>query len=114
MSPLHLQLCLKPDQGLVQLSESELHDGLQLLSQWQLLEDQPVLQREFRFKDYYQTLAFVNAVGWIAHQQDHHPELVVNYNRCRVRFTTHAVNGISINDLICAAKIDQLDDSAEE
>ena len=114
MSPLHLQLCLKPDQGLVRLSEPELHDNLQLLSQWQLLNEEAVLQREFRFRDYYQTLAFVNAVGWIAHQQDHHPELLVNYNRCRVRFTTHAVDGISINDLICAAKIDQLQDSAEE
>ena len=113
MSPLHLQLCLKPDQGLVRLGEPEIHNGLQLLSQWQLLENEPVLQREFRFKDYYQTLAFVNAVGWIAHQQDHHPELVVNYNRCLVRFTTHAVEGISINDLICAARIDQLNDTAK-
>ncbi len=112
MQPLHLQLCLKPDEGLVRLAEAELHNGLQLLPQWQMLEGEPVLQREFRFKNYYQTLAFVNAVAWIAHQQDHHPELVVNYNRCLVRYTTHAVDGISINDLICAAKIDQLHDSA--
>jgi 4a-hydroxytetrahydrobiopterin dehydratase len=112
MSPLHLQLCLKPDQGLVRLTENELHDNVQLISQWQLGKNEPVLQREFHFKDYYETLAFVNAVGWIAHQQDHHPELVVNYNRALVRFTTHAVDGISINDLICAAKIDQLHDTA--
>jgi 4a-hydroxytetrahydrobiopterin dehydratase len=111
MQPLHLQLCLKPDQGLVRLSEPDLQDGLQLLPHWQPPAEEPVLQREFRFKDYYQTLAFVNAVAWIAHQQDHHPELVVGYNRCLVRYTTHAVDGISINDLICAAKIDQLHDS---
>lgn len=111
MSPLHLQLCLSPEQGLVRLSDAELDQGLQLLPHWQLSADQPLLQREFRFKDYYQTLAFVNAIAWIAHQQDHHPELVVNYNRCRVSYSTHAVDGISMNDLICAAKIDQLYDT---
>ncbi len=111
MSPLHLQLCRSPEQGLVRLSESELSQSLQLLPQWQLSADEPLLQREFRFRDYYQTLAFVNAVAWIAHQQDHHPELVVNYNRCRVSYSTHAVDGISMNDFICAAKIDQLYDT---
>ncbi len=112
MSPLHLQLCISPEQGLMRLSEPEIHDSMQLLPHWRLAKDVPLLQREFHFKDYYQTLAFVNAVAWIAHQQDHHPELLVNYNRCRVSYSTHAVNGISMNDFICAAKIDQLDNTA--
>lgn len=64
--------------------------------------------REFRFDNYYATMAFVNAVAWIAHQQDHHPELTVGYNRCIVRYVTHSANGISLNDFICAAKIDAL------
>jgi 4a-hydroxytetrahydrobiopterin dehydratase len=108
MSPLHLQLCISPDEGLVRLQEPELQQGLQLLPLWQLAEEKPLLEREFCFDDYYHTLAFINAVAWIAHQQDHHPDMLVSYNRCRVSFTTHAVDGISMNDLICAAKIDQL------
>lgn len=112
MLPLHLRLCLSPEQGLVRLSDAELHHSRQLLPQWQLIEGESLLQREFHFRDYYQTLAFVNAVAWIAHQQDHHPQLVVSYNRCRVSFTTHAVDGLSINDFICAARIDQLDSPA--
>lgn len=108
MSPLHLQFCLSPEQGLVKLAEPKLKENLQLLPHWRLDDANETLEREFHFNNYYQTLAFVNAVAWIAHQQDHHPEMVVNYNRCEVRFTTHAVNGISINDFICAARIDQL------
>jgi 4a-hydroxytetrahydrobiopterin dehydratase len=108
MSPLHLQLCRTPDQGLVRLAEPVLHDTLQLLPHWQLTQEGTLLEREFRFKDYYQTMAFVNAVAWIAHQQDHHPEMVVNYNHVLLSFTTHAVDGISMNDFICAAQIDLL------
>jgi 4a-hydroxytetrahydrobiopterin dehydratase len=66
------------------------------------------LVREFRFNDYYETLAFVNALAFIVHAQDHHPDLAVSFNRCEVRFNTHSVGGISENDFICAAKIDAL------
>jgi 4a-hydroxytetrahydrobiopterin dehydratase len=68
--------------------------------------------RRFRFANYYRTMAFVNAVAWIAHTQDHHAEMTVTYNTCTVRYDTHSVNGgrggLSINDFICAAKIDAL------
>ncbi len=67
-----------------------------------------VIQKRFDFVDYHHTLAFVNAVAWIAHREDHHPDLLVSYNRCTVRFNTHSVGGISINDFICAAKVDAL------
>ena len=53
-------------------------------------------------------MAFVNAVAWVAHQQDHHPDLEVGYNRCKIVYTTHAVGGLSLNDFICAAHIDAL------
>jgi 4a-hydroxytetrahydrobiopterin dehydratase len=66
------------------------------------------LVREFRFRNYYETLAFVNALAFIVHAQDHHPDLAVSFNRCEVRFNTHSVGGISENDFICAAKIDAL------
>jgi 4a-hydroxytetrahydrobiopterin dehydratase len=89
--------------------------ALQLLARldgWTLGQDCVEIQRSYPFKDYYQTIAFVNAVAWIAHQEDHHPEIEVGYNRCRVRFSTHSVGGLSENDFICAAKIDALLDTS--
>ena len=75
---------------------------------WSLNEPGTEISRTFRFKNYYQTMAFVNAVAWIAHQEDHHPDLEVGYSRCRVRYSTHAIGGLSENDFICAAKLDAL------
>lgn len=108
MTRLSQQHCLTPAKGLVALGTEEQRHYLAQVSGWQLA-DTGELRREFRFKDYYHTLAFVNAVAWIAHQQDHHPEMVVGYNRCQVSFTTHAVDGLSINDFISAAHINQLE-----
>ena len=53
-------------------------------------------------------MAFVNATAWISHRSDHHPDIALGYNQCKVVYTTHSVNGLSINDFICAAKIDAL------
>jgi 4a-hydroxytetrahydrobiopterin dehydratase len=66
--------------------------------------------RQFSFSDYGKTMAFVNAVAWIAHQQDHHPEMLVGYNIVTVRFVTHSVGGISRNDFVCAARVNALGD----
>lgn len=66
------------------------------------------LQKRYDFADFHRTMAFVNAVAWVAHGQDHHPELQLSYGHCTVRFNTHSVGGISINDFICAAKLDAL------
>lgn len=81
----------------------------QLAEEWQEEEGKPVISRTFRFGNYYQTMAFVNAVAFIAHREDHHPDLEVGYNRCKVSFTTHAIKGLSENDFICAAKVDDLE-----
>lgn len=67
-----------------------------------------VIARRFEFKNYCQTMAFVNAVAWIAHSQGHHPDLEVSYRSCRVGYTTHAIGGLSENDFICAARVDAL------
>jgi 4a-hydroxytetrahydrobiopterin dehydratase len=75
---------------------------------WSLAEDGKSIERTFKFKNYYQTIAFVNALAWVAHGEDHHPELAVGYNRCVVTYSTHAVGGLSENDFICAAHIDVL------
>ncbi|RSZ57256.1 4a-hydroxytetrahydrobiopterin dehydratase [Massilia atriviolacea] len=67
------------------------------------------LQRSFAFRNYYDTMAFVNALAWISHHQDHHPELIVTYKECAVRYNTHSAGGaLSDNDFICAARADAL------
>ena len=80
----------------------------QIQNEWQVKNQRTELNRTFQFKNYYQTMAFVNALAWVAHQQNHHPDLIVSYNRCDVTWSTHALNGLSMNDFICAAKTDQL------
>ncbi len=94
----------------VAASDEQVGEALAVLEGWSV-EDRR-LQRSFRFDDYHQTIAFVNAIVEIIHREDHHPELVVGYNRCTVRYDTHSVNsgkgGLSENDFICAAKIDNV------
>jgi 4a-hydroxytetrahydrobiopterin dehydratase len=75
---------------------------------WRIAEDGKSLRRAYGFKDFYHTMAFVNAVAWVANTEDHHPDLEVGYNYCRVEFSTHSVGGLSENDFICAAKLDAL------
>ena len=75
---------------------------------WRIAEDGRSLRRAFSFADFYETMAFVNAVAWIANAEDHHPDLEVGYNYCRMAFSTHTVGGLSENDFICAAKVDAL------
>jgi 4a-hydroxytetrahydrobiopterin dehydratase len=88
------------------LSSQEITRLLAELSGWSLDRDQIV--KDFRFPDFHRTMAFVNAVADVAHAQDHHPDLEVGFGHCKVRFNTHDVNGISINDFICAAHVEAL------
>ena len=76
------------------------------LSDWNIVNGE--LTRTFSFKNYYETMAFVNAVACVSHREDHHPDLAVGYNKCTVRYSTHSVGGLSENDFICAAKVDAL------
>ena len=76
------------------------------IPQWSIATG--ILARQFSFDDYHKTMAFVNAVAWIAHSEDHHPDLIVSFNRCTVNYSTHSVGGLSENDFICAAKVDRL------
>jgi 4a-hydroxytetrahydrobiopterin dehydratase len=66
------------------------------------------ISRTFDFKDFHQTMEFVNAVAWISHREDHHPDMKVSYNKCEVHYSTHSVKGLSENDFICAAKVNAL------
>jgi 4a-hydroxytetrahydrobiopterin dehydratase len=90
----------------VPVTPAQIQQWLPQIPQWNV--EAGVLSRSFEFKNYYQTIAFVNALAWIAHTEDHHPDLMVSYNRCIVHFTTHSVSGLSENDFISAAKIDAL------
>jgi 4a-hydroxytetrahydrobiopterin dehydratase len=78
----------------------------ELSSAWVLTPEAQAIRREFAFRDFYRTMSFVNALAHIANIEDHHPDLEVGYNYCRVTYTTHAVRGLSENDFVCAAKID--------
>lgn len=92
------------------LTGRDVAEYLATLDGWTLQEDKIV--KVFEFKNYYETLAFINAIAYVIHAEDHHPELIVTYNRCIVKFNTHSVNngngGISENDFICAAKVDAI------
>jgi 4a-hydroxytetrahydrobiopterin dehydratase len=81
---------------------------LEQLAGWTLSADAKEIRRTFSFKDYYGSMAFVNAVAWIAHREDHHPDMTVGYNKVTVAFSTHSVSGLSENDFIGAARIDAL------
>jgi 4a-hydroxytetrahydrobiopterin dehydratase len=73
---------------------------------WKLIDG--ALEKTFRFDNFHETMAFVNALAWIAHRADHHPDLALSYGQCTVRFNTHDVNGISVSDFDCAAQVDAL------
>lgn len=81
---------------------------LNSLPGWDVSLDYASLTKTFHFKNYHQTLAFVNAVAWIAHQQDHHPDVSFGYNQCTIKLKTHSIKGLSQNDMIMAAKINAL------
>jgi len=75
---------------------------------WSISEDGKWIRREFEFTGFNRTMGFVNAVAWVANTEGHHPDLEVHYAQCIVNYTTHAIDGLSENDFICAAKIDRL------
>ena len=97
--------CLPCEAGVKPLSPSETQTLLQDLDHWECVAAKKIL-KTFKFKNYYHTMAFVNAVAWMAHQENHHPDMTVSYNQCVVEYSTHAIEGLSKNDFICAAKID--------
>ncbi len=106
MTDLHMQQCGSPSADPAALEQDEATKlSKQLDPLWQLDSDKQTIVHSYSFKNYYQTMAFVNVIAQIAHQQDHHPDLLVTYNSCTVTYSTHSVGGLSINDFICAAKI---------
>jgi 4a-hydroxytetrahydrobiopterin dehydratase len=108
MTELHEIRCVGCEGGIPALTLAEVKQLLPKIKEWQVSEDGKLILRRFSFKNFYHTMAFVNAIAWIANQENHHPDLEVGYNYCVVKYTTHAVDGLTQNDFICAAKVDQL------
>lgn len=107
-TPLAQQSC-QPRKGAADaLDADRIQSLLATLPGWEQLTDGQAISKDFSFKNFYQTLGFVNAVGWMANQQDHHPDLDVGYGHCRVTWSTHDVGGLSLNDFICAARVDAI------
>jgi 4a-hydroxytetrahydrobiopterin dehydratase len=98
--------CAPPPKGTPPLDDRRVAELLKQVPGWERIGSEIV--KAFKFKNYYETMAFVNAAAWVSHREDHHPDLEVGYNTCRVRYSTHSVGGLSENDFICAAKLESL------
>lgn len=97
----------KPCEGIgTTLKTAEAKDLLGQLDEWKI--EKKSIKKTFKFKNFYETIAFVNAVAWICNQEDHHPDLIVGYSECSLTFSTHALGGLTENDFICAKKIDNI------
>jgi 4a-hydroxytetrahydrobiopterin dehydratase len=75
---------------------------------WNLSADGTMINRRFEFRGFFRTMSFINAMAWVVNQENHHPDFSAGYNYCDVGFTTHAIDGLSENDFICAAKLNAL------
>ena len=106
MTALNLQNCNTLAGSVSALSLDEARHYIQQLDPiWQINAEQQSISQRYEFENFYQTIAFVNVIAQIAHQQDHHPALQVSYKQCTVTYSTHSVGGLSLCDFICAAKI---------
>ena len=108
MEELTTKHCKPCEGGVEPLAADTVKTLLENLPGWKSNDKGREIEKIFHFKNYYQTMAFVNAIAWMAHQENHHPDLEVSYNHCRVRYSTHAIGGLSENDFICAAKVEKL------
>src|SRR2546423_15683299 len=106
MNELARKKCKPCEGGVAPLTEMQIRPMLKGLEGW--APDGKAIAKTYPFKNYYETMAFVNAAAWVSHREDHHPDLEVGYNKCRVHYSTHSVGGLSENDFICAAKLETL------
>ncbi len=106
MNELARKKCKPCEGGVAPLTDEQVRPMLKGLAGW--ARDGKMITKSYKFKNYFETMAFVNAAAWISHREDHHPDMMVGYNECRVSYVTHAIDGLSENDFICAAKLDAL------
>ncbi|MCA1595432.1 MAG: 4a-hydroxytetrahydrobiopterin dehydratase [Chloroflexi bacterium] len=110
ISDLQQKHCTPCEGGVPPLESTLVGRLLEELSGWELTGNGAgnEIGKTYQFKNYYETIAFVNAIAWISHRENHHPDLEVGFKKCRVRYSTHAIGGLSENDFICAAKVEEL------
>ncbi len=108
MSKLAKKKCIPCEGGIPPLSETQAKDLMQELNEWSLIDEAHLLAKSFRFKDFAHTMAFVNKVAAIAEEEGHHPDMSISYGDVGIELTTHSIGGLSENDFIVAAKIDEL------
>ena len=108
MDELTKKRCKPCEGGVAPYNEAQTREMLKQLKGW--IVENGRLAKLYPFRNYYETMAFVNALAWVSHREDHHPDLQVGYNQCKVVYSTHAIGGLSENDFICAAKADALFD----
>jgi 4a-hydroxytetrahydrobiopterin dehydratase len=106
MIDLSKKKCTPCEGGTSPYTDEQAREMLGSLKGW-IIENN-TLVKVYPFTNYYQTMAFVNALAWVSHREDHHPDLTVAFNKCRIEYSTHAIGGLSENDFICAAKCDAL------
>lgn len=108
MTDLARKKCKPCEGGVAPLTPEQVKPMLKGVQGWKI--EGGKLTKSFDFANYYETMAFVNAAAWISHREDHHPDMLVSWGECRVSYVTHAIDGLSENDFICAAKLDALFD----
>lgn len=108
MTTLVEKKCQVCEGGIPALNKSQAEALIKDVAGWHLSEDAKYITRDFTFKGFYAVMGFVNAVAFIVQREGHHPDISLGYNYCTVKFTTHAVDGLTENDFICAAKINAL------
>lgn len=91
---------------MTKLTDAEIQQSLASLPGWSYEGNEIV--NVYSFKNYYETMAFVNAMAWVSHREDHHPDLEVGYNKCKVRYSTHSAGGVTAADVECARQVDRL------
>ena len=105
---LTVRHCKPCEGGVAPMTREEAETALAEVPGWELAGDGLSIRRRFEFKGFYRCMSFINAMAWIANRENHHPDFSAGYNYCEVTFTTHAIDGLSENDFICAAKINAL------
>ncbi len=107
-SPLASQHCTPRKGKEHALDTAKVNELLATLPGWQVTPDGKAIVKDFKFRDFHHTLGFINAVGFMANQEDHHPDLEAGYGHCQVLWSTHDVGGLSLNDFVCAARVEAL------
>ena len=106
MNDLSKKHCVPCETGEGKLEIDKIKEYLKAVPEWMLIGD--TIVREFTFKDFSKALKFINKVGELAEKEGHHPDIYNSWNKVKLTLSTHAANGLTENDFILAAKINNI------